>query len=287
MCAGSTWLFCGITRATSVLHIQDYEVDAMFGLSMAKGNTLRRIAYAVERFLLRRFDHISTISTGMIKRAMDKGVDPDKVVLFPNWSEVERFKGVRKRGELLSKLGADPNKQVVLYSGSMGEKQGLESILDAAAHFTRRDDVQFLLVGEGGAKDRLASMCDEKRLANVIFAPLQPYDDLPDLLASASCHLVVQKRGAADAVLPSKLTNILAAGGNAVITADDDTTLGELVRDWPGVACLIEPESVAALIDGIERALAMPRPNRVALEYAESYLAKDTVIQNFLSSLSI
>jgi len=30
----------------------------------------------------------------------------------------------------------------------------------------------------------------------------------------------VQKRGAADAVLPSKLTNILAVGGNAVITAD-------------------------------------------------------------------
>jgi len=39
------------------------------------------------------------------------------------------------------------------------------------------------------------------------------------LLASADGHLVIQKRGAADAVLPSKLTNILAAGGNAVITA--------------------------------------------------------------------
>jgi len=36
------------------------------------------------------------------------------------------------------------------------------------------------------------------------------------LLASADGHLVIQKRGAADAVLPSKLTNILAVGGNAL-----------------------------------------------------------------------
>ncbi|NMG17759.1 hypothetical protein [Aromatoleum bremense] len=59
------------------------------------------------------------------------------------------------------------------------------------------------------------------------------------LLASADCHhLVIQKRGAADAVLPSKLTNILAAGGNAVITTDADTTLGVLCTEHPGIAVL-------------------------------------------------
>ena len=285
LCAVSTRLFCGITKATSVLHIQDYEVDAMFGLSMAKGHALRNIAHAIERFLLGRFDRVSTISAGMIKRAVEKGVDPDKLILFPNWSEIERFKGARKDGELLASLGVDPNRQVVLYSGSMGEKQGLESILEAAAHFADRDDIQFLLVGEGGAKRRLVSIRDEKRLENVVFAPLQPYDFLPGLLASVSCHLVVQKRGAADAVLPSKLTNILAVGGNSVVTADDDTTLGELACAWPGIVCLAEPESVDALINGIEHALAMPRPNHVAIEYAESHLAKQTLIQNFLSNL--
>lgn len=46
------------------------------------------------------------------------------------------------------------------------------------------------------------------------------------------CHLVVQKRGAADAVLPSKLTNILAVGGNAVITAEAHTELGQLCETF-------------------------------------------------------
>lgn len=86
--------------------------------------------------------------------------------------------------------------------------------------------------------------------------------------------------------MPSKLTIILAAGGNSVITADYDTTLGELAQDWSGIACLVEPESDSALIDGIERVLAMARPNRVALEYAESHLEKHTVMQNFMSHFS-
>ncbi len=48
------------------------------------------------------------------------------------------------------------------------------------------------------------------------------------------CHLVVQKHGAADAVLPSKLTNILAVGGNAVITAEAHTELGAALRNLSG-----------------------------------------------------
>ncbi len=73
-------------------------------------------------------------------------------------------------------------------------------------------------------------MSAELDLKNVLFKPLQPYELLPALLNIADCHLVVQKKGAADAVLPSKLTNILAIGGNSVITAEESTELGQLCK---------------------------------------------------------
>ncbi len=76
-------------------------------------------------------------------------------------------------------------------------------------------------------------MSSDLNLDNVIFKPLQPYDLLPALLNLADCHLVVQKKGAADAVLPSKLTNILAVGGNSVITAEENTELGQLCKNNP------------------------------------------------------
>ena len=71
-----------------MLHVQDYEIDAMFGLSMAGGGTFKKIAYGLRRAVLRRFDWVSTISQVMIERAIDKCVDPSKLILFPNWPAV-------------------------------------------------------------------------------------------------------------------------------------------------------------------------------------------------------
>ena len=101
----------------------------------------------------------------------------------------------------------------------MGEKQGLEAVVYAADLMRGKTDLQFIMVGEGVVKANIEKLASELNLQNISFFPLLAYSMLPKLLASADCHLVIQKKGAADAVLPSKLTNILAVGGNAVITA--------------------------------------------------------------------
>lgn len=282
-CAPQALLLSRLTGACSVLHIQDYEVDALFGLGIAKGKRLQRFAFAAERLILRAFDRVSTISSGMLQRAREKGVEPDKLRFFPNWSETARFRDVPRSPALLARLKVDPDKRILLYSGNIGEKQGLENVIEAASRLSERSDLFFLVVGEGAGKARLVEMARKKGLGNILFAPLQPYEDLPALLASADCHLVIQKRGAADAVLPSKLTNILAVGGNAVITADPETSLGVLCQEFPGVGVRVEPESVEALIAGIEACLAMPAPNRVATGYARDYLDKDRILTRFVA----
>lgn len=284
-CAPQALLLAKLCGATSVLHIQDYEVDALFGLGIARGGALKRFAFAAERAILRAFDRVSAISSGMLLRARQKGVEAERLRFFPNWSETARFQGVTRAPALLECLGVDPAKRVLLYAGNMGEKQGLESVIEAAERLQARSELVFLLVGEGAGKARLVEQVARRGLGNVRFAPLQPYEDLPALLASADCHLVVQKRGAADAVLPSKLTNILAVGGNAVITADADTSLGVLCEEFPGVAVRVEPESVEALIEGIEAALGMSVPNAVAMTYAREYLDKDRILERFLAEI--
>ena len=96
---------------------------------------------------------------------------------------------------------------------------------------------------------------------------------------------MIQKRGAADAVLPSKLTNILAVGGNAVITAEPQTELGQLCLDNPGIAVCVTPESVPSLVDGIEQALKMPKRNAVARAWAERSLDKEHVLNQFIADI--
>ena len=287
-CAPNTLLISKIIGSKSILHIQDFEIDALFGLNLASSNSsnfsIKTITLNFESWILRKFDFISTISTGMLNRAKKKGVLEDRLILFPNWSEVGRFQKTNPSQELLKRLGVQPNKKVILYSGNMGEKQGLEIVLLAAESMLSFTDVHFLMVGEGASKARLIQMALDLKLSNVVFAPLQEYEELPKLLASANVHLVIQKRGAADAVLPSKLTNILAVGGNAVITADENTTLGQLSKEFPGIVLAVEPESVSALVDGIQQALELEIPNQVAQTYAHQYLDKEKILSKFMKN---
>ncbi|AUY40856.1 colanic acid biosynthesis fucosyltransferase WcaI [Leclercia adecarboxylata] len=288
-CTPGMRLLGKLSGARTLLHIQDYEVDAMLGLGMAgkgKGGKVARLASAFERSGLHNVDYVSTISRSMMNKAQEKGVAAKKVIFFPNWSEVARFRDVAPAdvAALRAQLGLAEAHKIVLYSGNIGEKQGLENVIDAAAALSDKP-WQFVIVGQGGGKARLEKMARERGLQNIQFFPLQSYDALPALLKMADCHLVVQKRGAADAVLPSKLTNILAVGGNAVITAEAHTELGQLCTSLPGIAVCVEPESVPALVAGIEQALTMPKENTVARDYAERTIEKENVLSQFIADI--
>lgn len=289
-CTPGMRLLAKLSGARTLLHIQDYEVDAMLGLGLAgkgKSGKVAQLATAFERSGLHNVDNVSTISRSMMNKAQEKGVAAEKVIFFPNWSEVARFQNVNEDDviTLRQQLGLPDDKKIILYSGNIGEKQGLENVI-AAAEQLREQPLIFAIVGQGGGKARLEKMVRERGLHNVLFFPLQPYEALPALLKMGDCHLVVQKRGAADAVLPSKLTNILAVGGNAVITAEPETELGQLCDNVAGIAVCVEPESVDALVAGVAMALAMPKNNTVAREYAERTLDKENVLRQFMNDIS-
>jgi len=224
----------------------------------------------------------------MVKKAIEKGVSSEKVIFFPNWSEVERFQNIDKKSitKIKDILSLPEGYKIILYSGNIGDKQGLESVIEVADQ-VQENNFLFLIVGHGGGKARLESLVSHKNLKNVIFKPLQSYDLLPALLKIADCHLVIQRKGAADSVLPSKLTNILAVGGNAVITADKTSELGQLCIEYPGIATLVEPESIDALLKGILSALDMPHENEIAKLYALNFLNKDLIIDRFLQEISL
>jgi len=85
-CAPAAWLAARLCGARVWLHIQDYEVDAAFELGLLKGRGLRKVVLGLERWLLRRFDRVSTISGRMLELARRKGVDARRLETLPNWS---------------------------------------------------------------------------------------------------------------------------------------------------------------------------------------------------------
>lgn len=278
-----------LAKAKSVLHIQDFELDVMLGLGMGKAG---QVGAGIERWLMRRFDAVSTISYSMAERAETKRGDGRKALFFPNWVDIDFVKPGPSGQVFRDKWGISTETKVALYAGNMGKKQGLDIVLAAAEALRSEgeDDVIFILVGAGAAADELKAKAQAMALANVHFHPLQPYELLPELMALADVHLVVQRRGAADAVLPSKLTTILAAGGDALITAEPHTELGKLCEMYPDIAVRVEPEDEPALISALRGMLAKVDPahrrtNPTARAYAENNLDKQRVLERFEADL--
>ncbi|HEY2892123.1 MAG TPA: WcaI family glycosyltransferase, partial [Dongiaceae bacterium] len=57
-----SWIAARLAGARAFLHIQDFEIDAAFALGIVSGGPVRRLALALESWLLRRFDAVSSIT---------------------------------------------------------------------------------------------------------------------------------------------------------------------------------------------------------------------------------
>jgi colanic acid biosynthesis glycosyl transferase WcaI len=133
--APAAWLAARSCGAAAWLHVQDFEIDAAFGLDFVAGNKLRRAALRFESMLLRRFDQVSSISEKMVELLAAKGVAPARLVEFRNWTDNDPDNS--RQVSYRSALNISAGKTLLLYSGNMGTKQGLEYIVMAASQLVR------------------------------------------------------------------------------------------------------------------------------------------------------
>lgn len=237
-----------LVGARTVLHVQDLEIDAAFAVGHLRGDRLRRVAGRLEGALMRRFDHVVAISRRMRERIVAKGVAPDRVALIRNWVDLSRIAPLGRPSRYRAELGIAEDAFVVLYAGSIGAKQALEVVLDAAETLVDTRQVFFVIAGGGPAEAKLVARYGA--LPNVRFVPLQPEERLGELLGLADLHVLPQQRGIADLVLPSKLGGMLASGKPVMVTAEPGTELHEFLS---GTATLVPAGDSVAVAREIRR----------------------------------
>lgn len=240
-------------RAPLWLHVQDFEVEAAFATGLLDdGKLVARLAKGTENRILGLADIASSISPNMCGKLVAKGIPEAAVYQLRNWSNGSLDWAAANPDGYRSEWGLG-DRRVALYSGNIANKQGLEIVIEAARTLRERDDIAFVICGEGPNRARLAALAEG--LTNVQFHDLQPVERMADLLSLASVHLLPQIVGAADLVLPSKLTNMLASGRPVVATAAPGTGLYDEVD---GCGINTPPGDVAALAAAIAQVVDQP-----------------------------
>lgn len=299
-CAPTACLVARLSGAKAWLHVQDFEVDAAFDLGLLKGERVKRMVLGAERWLLRRFNVVSTISERMLERLHSKGLPASRTVLAPNWVDISAIAprpASAGPSPMRATLGIAADAVVALYSGNMGAKQGLDLLADAAKLCQSCDQngvssqvdkghaaIVFVFCGNGAGRADLQARC--AGLNNVHFLDLQPLEHLNDLLAMADIHLLPQRADAADLVMPSKLTGMLASGRPVLATAHKGTELASVVNEC---GLVVPPENPALFAEAILSLANDPnlrsKLGGAARIYAEQHLHMDAVLSRFEKSL--
>jgi colanic acid biosynthesis glycosyl transferase WcaI len=284
-CTFNTLLTAKLSGAARWLHVQDFEIDAAFDMGfLHEGGGVSRLTYGLERAIMQRFDRVSTVSPRMVTQLEQKGVERKNALLFPNWVDISVVHPMEKTSALRTKLALGAGKVVLLYSGNMGMKQGLELLPVLAQWFVPDPRVHFIFCGDGAMRPQLEQAV--AGLSNVTMLPLQPASSLNDLLNAADVHLLPQRADAADLVMPSKLTGMLASGRPVIATAAKGTQVATAIQ---GCGIAVEPGDMAGVIDAVSTLVgsaALRREMGVnARIHAVEHLGKDRVLERFEQQL--
>jgi colanic acid biosynthesis glycosyl transferase WcaI len=282
VCAPAALLTARLAGAKSWLHLQDFEIDVAFGLGLLKGKLLQRFVLRMERAILRRFDTVSTISGRMVEKLLTKGVVHGRTRYFPNWVDIPRTRPVK--GNYRAQLGIPRDAVVALFSGSLGGKQGLMVIPAAASLLRSRQNIVFVICGDGLMKPDLETAV--AGLANVRLLPLQPPERLSELLGMADIHLLPQSPDAADLVLPSKLSGMLASGRPVIATCHPGTEISEIVSRCGVVVAPQDSTALARAVSTLaDDGTLRLELGRRAREFAESNFERNAVLGTMFGAL--
>jgi colanic acid biosynthesis glycosyl transferase WcaI len=276
-----------LKRSRTIFHVQDLQPDAAVDLGMFRRGIFTRVLFGIEYLTYRWSDYVSTISEAMLNKIALKGISREKLFLFRNWANDDEIKPRSHDTSYRRDLGLQ-DKFVVLYSGNMGVKQGLGTLLEAARLLREARDIVFVIVGDGGEKEHLVRRAQTEGIGNVIFQPVQPYEKLGELLATADASVVPQKKGVHDIVMPSKLGNLMASQRPIVAAAQAGSEFACIMFEAE-CGILVDPGEPGEMADAIKRLYGSKelreRLARNGYCYMLSRLGHQSILDDFAARL--
>ncbi len=171
------------------------------------------------RMVYRDADRIVVLGDSMKRRLKNKmngdhSFSPEKITVIPNWEDGDFINPMPKSQNSFAQEQGLVESFTLLYSGNIGRFHELRTAIDAIRLLEDRgrDDIQFLVIGEGARKQEHQRYVKQQGIENVCFLPFQPMDRLSETLTACDASLVGIIPEVEGMCVSSKLYSALAAG---------------------------------------------------------------------------
>jgi glycosyltransferase involved in cell wall biosynthesis len=215
-------LYRAVYRRPYLFHVADPWPDYPIQMGALQNPFLIRMARSIEALAYRHAALITTVSPGLVQRLSANPEARGKVRLLRNGVDLSRFQPTRSPVDARAELGWPEASLTLVYAGSVGLAQGLDTLIEAVAPLAD-SGIVVRVVGEGFDRDRLAREVTTQGLDHIRFVDAVKPDSVPTVLAAADAILVLLRPGSLNQhAMPTKLVEGLAAGRPLVVSADGD-----------------------------------------------------------------
>lgn len=238
----SGWLIAAMKRARLVYDVRDIWPDVALEMgSFSPDSMYCRVFRRIADFMYRKAHLITTVSPGKVVHLREK-LRTEKIRLVSNGYDLRN--DVCNADETATAQHGISEKFTCVYIGNVGLAQGLETMLEIAAH-TRHPQVEFLIFGDGIQKKALEQEAADRGLTQVHFCGSLPHEQVASVLTHAKISFIPLKNSNMKDSVPTKLYESLAMGCPVLLAAAGDScdilAECELGRSVP-------PEDTAGLI---------------------------------------
>ena len=272
-------LLAKLRRAKLVVDLRDLWPDEVVAVGAASEGSLSiRVLRMIERLMYRSADLVTCTTPAFAETVGERGVGPQKSRLLPNGADLELFRPLPRENDVEAPYEFG-DRLVVMYSGLLGIKHGLETVIDAAALLRDREDVVFFIRGEGPRREALEEQARELGLENVVFGGERPIAEVPYLLARADvCVTTLLPDPYLEKIVSVKIFEYLACEKPVVASLRGE---GARVVEQSGGGIAIAPADARAMAGAIRELLDSPERRaemgKAGRRYVEEHHSRATI----------
>jgi len=227
------------------------------------------------------------LSPGIVKGIERHGIEPQKICMIPNGCDLELF---NQDITEWSPEGIKDTDLLAVFTGAHGIANGLDAVLDVAAELIERgrEDIKFVLIGEGKLKQKLKQDAFERGLSNVIFHDSVSKRKLVGLMKRADAGLQILANVPAFyyGTSPNKFFDYLSSG--LPVITNYPGWVADLIEEYKcGYA--VPPENAELFADALENAAnnrtALKKMGTAASQLAKKSFARDKLSDQFANWL--
>lgn len=226
-----------VRRLPWVFEVRDLWPASIKAVGAADGPVLD-VLEALELRLYRSADRVVLLTRSFHEDLVSRGILAHKLDVVTNAVDLERFVAdPETTARARSELGVPEGVFLAGYIGTTGMAHGLQTVVDAAALTRDRDDIRWLIMGQGAARAELEARVKELRLPNVIFHDFVPHAEVPSWIAALDASLVhLRPDPLFHTVIPSKIFECMAVGTPIVMAVEGESAA--IVEEAGAGVCL-------------------------------------------------